>query len=1220
MLVANAGRVTGVGALVDALWGMDTPPDAHRTVRTYVSRLRRSLLPAATALGVDELVVTHPAGYALRLAPEVLDALAFERWVVAGRGALAAARPAAALEDLSRALDLWRGDAYGEFTEVPPLRAEAARLHQLRVAATEDRVEAELATGAGATVVDELTALTAAHPGHDRLWAQLMIALYRAGRQADALDAFVRARAVLVERFGLDPSPRLVEVHRQLLDNDIRLLGTNAVAPRAPARTGVLASPRIVGRDRELDLLGAALAGAAAGRGGAIFFIGEPGLGKTRLVREMARLAGGAGRVVVQGRATSPSIQFRPLAEALFSALRHGGVPDDPELAPYRHALSRLVPEWRLRRVPGADDSLVVLAEAVLRLLRRLGRDGGCLAVLDDLHDADADTLEVLDYLVDNLAGEPVLLVGTTRPEPGRTMDLVRAAGRRGSATVVELSRLDDEQARALIAGYMDTCPERLPAEVVDRILADGEGNPFYVEELLAGMVGSGDLERSGEGWRATGRLRRGVPAAVLASVTARVERLGRHGPRVLRSAAVFGQRFPASLVRVMSDVDDVELLDVLRSGVDHRLITVEDDGGYSFRHALTVDALRAGLLPQERVTLARRAGQVIELAHPGLPDDWVLVAGEMWELAGEPGRAAELFGVAGQRAATEGGLGTAIELLERSLALMESGRSRLPPAATPVLVSLFDVLVAAGQVVRATELSTRLGAAATPEVRLTIHLGLTRAAAAAGQWPAGRRELDRARLLVGAAAEPAATAPVDVVAARLAFTDPAPGRLAEAEAMATRALAAATRAELPEAACESLEVLGTCARVRDLDEAEALFARALDIAVRHELTLWRIRLLFHLGAQVGIRHGDPARLVEARTVAVTAGALVTAVDITGELAVVHLIRGEYDEAERHARECEETARRLRLGQMPLVALGLRVCVSAHRGRRAEATELLTSFERLGGADAAIASAVWGFGLAFCSLLEEDRERAMSDFDRAVAAEANWPPHYVSYSHGPRLFLAVLADREGWPGHEAVRSSASGQARWNRLFLALAAAVLAGRENRTDAMERAVAEFQSAAEPYPLAYHLGLRLLGEAAVDGGWTEPSRWLRAAEVYFHAKPAPRVAAACRALLRRAGQPVQQRRRGADAVPARLRLLGVTVREHEVLVLVVAGLSNREISEHLVVSRRTVDTHVANLLAKTGQPDRVALARTYGPSAPRISVMPPRNLSISGGSAGG
>lgn len=946
-----------------------------------------------------------------------------------------------------------------------------------------------------------------------------------------------------------------------------------------------LATPDIIGRDAEMTFLRSALAAARDGRGAAVFLSGEPGLGKTRLVREVAHLASTSAQVVLRGRATSRSAPFRALAEALSSVLRHTGLPDTAELAPYRHALSRLVPEWRMHRVPGADDSLVVLAEAVLRLLHVVGRTHGCVLLLDDLHEADAETLTVVDYLVDNLAGEPVVLVGTARPEPGPAIDLFHAAHRRGVAAVSELAPLDDQQVHRLVAGCLGLEDGHPRVEALARLVGDGEGNPFYIEELLADLID--------QGTRPDGRQTavRGVPAAVLASVTARVARLGAAGPRVLRAAAVFGQRFPVPLVRDVAGVDDTVLTGVLRSSVDAHLVKVEDDDSYAFRHALTADALREGLLPHERVALAARAAAAIEAAYPELPGEWCLVAGELWERAGNRGRAAELLGRAGRRAAAEGGLRTAIALLERSLGL--SGDSRaLPPDRVSTLESLLDALVAAGQVVRATELGARFDLAAVPRARAMVHLRLARAAAAAGQWDVGQRELDLARKLVDDTAGPDATAPIDVVAAQLAFIDPELTRLEQAEELAARALRAATRTDLPEIACESLEVLGTCARVRDLAEAEVLFRRALDLAERHDLAVWRIRLLFHLGAHAGIRSADPAGLVEARTAARAAGALVTALDIVAELAVVHLTRGEYAEAERNARECEETARRLRLGEMRLTVLGLRVCVSAHRGRRAEAQTLLAEYERLGGADSDFASAVWGFGMVFCSLLEEDRPRALAECERAVST--NRPPQYVSYVHGPRLLLAVLDGTEDRTGLDAAWCSASGQARWNRVFLALAEGVLAGRDGRLGDADRAIAEFEAAAAPFPLAHHLGLRLLGEVAVDGGWGEPARWLRAAEEYFHRHPAPRVVAACRALLRRAGASVQQRREGTDAVPATLRLAGVTAREYEVLALVAQRLTNREISERLVVSRRTVDTHVAKLLAKTGQPDRVALAR--------------------------
>lgn len=192
----------------------------------------------------------------------------------------------------------------------------------------------------------------------------------------------------------------------------------------------------LVGHDAELATVRTAVAATARGAGGVLFLVGEAGIGKSRLAAEAMRLAADAGQRVLRGRATAPTVQFRPLSEALMSVVRRSGLPQDPLLVPYRPALARLVPEWRGERLPGADDSPVVLAEAVLRLLVSLGGGHGCVAVLEDLHDADGDTLDVIEYLVDNLAQEPVLVVATVRTEPGAGLELVRAAQRRRAATV----------------------------------------------------------------------------------------------------------------------------------------------------------------------------------------------------------------------------------------------------------------------------------------------------------------------------------------------------------------------------------------------------------------------------------------------------------------------------------------------------------------------------------------------------------------------------------------------------------------------------------------------------------------------------------------------------------------------------------------------------------------------------------------------------------------
>ncbi len=219
-LAVAPGRTVSVGALAAELWGAFPPADAHRTVRTYVSRLRTALRCAA---GAEGLLVTRPPGYQLRVDPTVVDAVRFERLAASGRQALAAQQPQLAVQRLTTALGLWRGDAFAEFDRHPAIAAEATRLERTRMSAIEARIEAALVMGLDAQVAVELEGLVRAHPTREVLWGQLMTALYRSGRQAEALSAFQLARAVLIEDHGVEPSPGLVEIHRQILRHDTAL-------------------------------------------------------------------------------------------------------------------------------------------------------------------------------------------------------------------------------------------------------------------------------------------------------------------------------------------------------------------------------------------------------------------------------------------------------------------------------------------------------------------------------------------------------------------------------------------------------------------------------------------------------------------------------------------------------------------------------------------------------------------------------------------------------------------------------------------------------------------------------------------------------------------------------------------------------------------------------------------------------------------------------------
>ena len=263
MLALRPGRPVSADELMEGLWGEHPPATAAKMVQQYVSHLRR-LLDAGPA------IVTRGRGYELRIAPDDVDACRFERLIAEG-----AAR---------EALALWRGPPLADIADEPFAASAIRRLEELWFAATEAVIELDLADGRHRELVGELEALIAREPLRERLHAQLMLALYRSGRQADALDAYRHARATLVDQIGVEPGAELRELHAAMLRQD------GALAGPAPAELPpeLVASTPLLGRDRELELLRAAWEEACAGRGGVAVVVGPPGSGRTRLAAELA--------------------------------------------------------------------------------------------------------------------------------------------------------------------------------------------------------------------------------------------------------------------------------------------------------------------------------------------------------------------------------------------------------------------------------------------------------------------------------------------------------------------------------------------------------------------------------------------------------------------------------------------------------------------------------------------------------------------------------------------------------------------------------------------------------------------------------------------------------------------------------------------------------------------------------------------------------------------
>jgi DNA-binding CsgD family transcriptional regulator len=429
----------------------------------------------------------------------------------------------------------------------------------------------------------------------------------------------------------------------------------------------------------------------------------------------------------------------------------------------------------------------------------------------------------------------------------------------------------------------------------------------------------------------------------------------------------------------------------------------------------------------------------------------------------------------------------------------------------------------------------------------------------------------------------------IDALAAHTAMGEHRPE---EAAALARMSIVTAERVGLPEVVCEALEIVGRCARPRDLDEAEQAFARAYAIAESNQLTVWRVRALHELGTIDLLRGADIARLREARDLAASIGALATTAVLDVQIAASLTASAEPDATLEVARRAAELARRYELELTYAVARAFEGHAHAYARRRSEMERCFAEALAHGHDDPGIAVIVLT-GEAFFALAEEDRPAALRKLRDAAALSWQSPGDQTT---GPSAgFFALvrvvaepsrtdtLPDAPAWWRPVHFLSGA-----WSRY----AEAVVIGRQGHERDAMALVAAGDAQVERSEWHRQLGRRLVAEAALADDWGEPVAWLREALAYFENLGYERIAGSCRSLLRQAGAPVPRRRHGTETVPPSLRAMGVTARELEVLTLLAEGLSNRDIGERLYLSPRTVERHIANLVAKTGVERRAQL----------------------------
>jgi DNA-binding CsgD family transcriptional regulator len=278
----------------------------------------------------------------------------------------------------------------------------------------------------------------------------------------------------------------------------------------------------------------------------------------------------------------------------------------------------------------------------------------------------------------------------------------------------------------------------------------------------------------------------------------------------------------------------------------------------------------------------------------------------------------------------------------------------------------------------------------------------------------------------------------------------------------------------------------------------------------------------------------------------------------------------------------------------------LQAIAAAHRGRRAEMETLTAQLRDDPAGHGASMPLVHGLGRAFSSLLDVDPVGARRELHGAEAVGGSKPSDCLlgplDGRYGLALLLDVLAGTRGWPDYREIAGLPAARLRWNRHFTELAQAVLLGRDGSGELASTALNRAADAGAIYPTAKQLGMLLVAAEAHARGWGQPVQWLRVAEDHFFRMGHAAAVSSCRRLQRDMGGRLRQRRHGTGQIPERLRIAGVTARELEVLRLLAASGTNRHIASELYLSPRTVERHVANLLAKTGQANRAGLVGYY------------------------
>ncbi|MDF2825258.1 MAG: transcriptional regulator, partial [Mycobacterium sp.] len=671
-LAVAAGEVVSTDRIIADIWSAEPPPKALGGLQVHISNLRRALEPARARRAPAQILVSSPPGYALRLPVDAVDSWRFEA-LLRDAGKAADLQVRAGL--LRTALDCWSGSLLPEFADTEWAATEAARLVALRATAVEHYAVAGLELGWEPSLIPELERHLAEDPLREEAVRLLALALYRAGRQSDALAQLRHARQRLADELGIDPGPALRALEADILEQSDDLLRRRGPSPApAPTPAPVHADPprarlrhraTLVGRARELDRIDGVAALVAAQGLRTVWVGAEAGAGKTTLEVVADRLAD-RGWTVARGRC--PEVDGAPPAWAWSEVVQSLGDP---------------APE-----APSAFE----LAVTVAARLRRATTGGPVLVILDDLHRADGATLQLLRGFAHELADAPVLVLAAHRStEAGSDLAATFAALASVTAERLELGGLNRDGIATLVAEHAPDSGLDQDTAVIDRLIERTGGNPLFVSEFARLLAAEGRKAASA-----------GVPAGVRDVLRRRLSRLPGAARTVLQQAAVLGRELDVDLLLRIARRDEDEVLDGLEAAVLAGLLDEPGPGRVRFTHALVRDTLYEDTPALRRARW--HAGALSELRAAPAPDAATLAYHSL--AAATPATAAdaaELAHRAAEQAMRLNSPAEAMHLAEAAVAMADLAADDVPVTArVRMLVQLTRACAQAGAATRA--------------------------------------------------------------------------------------------------------------------------------------------------------------------------------------------------------------------------------------------------------------------------------------------------------------------------------------------------------------------------------------------------------------------------------------------------------------------------------------------------------------------------------------